>query len=377
MLSRVRQASNRAIDAAVTLVVAVPTALDAWWNEPGTRQADAATYLLVAVSLAALLVRRRWPLHITVITGAALAMLYLLGHHGELLNLPVMVALYTVAARGPTSLTVVVGIVASAVSGLLGFTSDDPLGARGGSPVLEMLWPLVPLVVGEAVRSRRELAARAAAERERVAAERVHEERARMARELHDVVAHTMAAVNVQMAVATAAFDRDADVARTALQQARTSSREAFRELRAAVGLLRSGVETDPAPGLDDLRPLVETTSAAGIDVTLYDERDGRSIGAATELAAYRIVQEALTNTLRHSGGRHAAVSISTIGGDLVVEVVDDGTTAAPCADTGHDGYGLAGMRERVAALGGTVEQGATPTGGFRVRALIPATETP
>jgi hypothetical protein len=150
--TRYRQASDRTVDLAVTLVVAVPTALDAWWNEPGTRRADVVTYLLVVVSLAALLARRRWPLPVTVITGAALAGLYLLGHHGELLNLPVMVALYTVAARGPTSLTIIVGTIASATSGLLGFTSDDPLGARGGSPVLEMLWPLVPLVVGEAVR---------------------------------------------------------------------------------------------------------------------------------------------------------------------------------------------------------------------------------
>jgi signal transduction histidine kinase len=373
MRIRDRQASDHTVDLAVALVVAVPTALDAWWNEPGTRQADVVTYLLVVVSLAALLARRQWPLPVTLITGATLAGLYLLGHHGELLNLPVMVALYTVAARGPTHVTIIVGAVASATSGLLGFTSDDPLGARGGSPVLEMLWPLVPLVVGEAVRSRRELAARASAERDRVTAERVHEERTRMARELHDVVAHTMAAVNVQMAVATAAFDRDPEVARTALQQARTSSREAFRELRAAVGLLRSGAGTDPAPRLDDLRSLTETTVAAGIDVTLHDERGNRAIGAAAELAAYRVVQEALTNAVRHSGARHAAVSVSTVGDDLV----DDGTAAGSSSDNGRHGFGLVGMRERVAALGGTVEHGVTPTGGFRVRAVIPATETP
>src|SRR5215207_10280313 len=127
--------------------------------------------------------------------------------------LGVMVALYTVAVQGDRRATIITAVVASAWSGVLGFTSDDPIGARGGSPVLEMIWPLVPLALGEATRSRRELAAYAEAERDREAQRRVEAERARMAREFHDVVAHTMAAVNVQMAAAVAAFDTDPDTA--------------------------------------------------------------------------------------------------------------------------------------------------------------------
>ncbi|MGH9138432.1 MAG: DUF7134 domain-containing protein, partial [Acidimicrobiales bacterium] len=173
LLERVRRPSLLAIDIGVVATVAVPTALDAWWNEEGTRQADVATYLLVVVSVGALLFRRRWPYAVALVTGVALTVLYVAGHHGELLNLPVIVALYTVATSGTPRTTVLTGIVASVWSGILGFTSDDPLGARGSSPVLEMLWPLVPLVFGEALRSRRELAARAQADRERDAAERL------------------------------------------------------------------------------------------------------------------------------------------------------------------------------------------------------------
>lgn len=372
---RVRHPSAIAVDIGVVAIVAVPTVLDAWWNEEGTRQADVWTYVLVVASLAALLFRRRWPHVVALASGAALSGLYLLGHHGELLNLPVIVALYTVATSGTLRGTVITGVVASAWSGILGATSDDPLGARGSSPVLEMMWPLVPLALGEAVRSRRELAARAAADREREAAERLQAERGRVARELHDVVAHTMSAVNVQMAAAAAAFDDRPDLARVALEQARESSREAFRELRMAVGLLREQADLAPAPRLDGLDDLAASVRAAGIDVTVRDERDGVVLGDAAELAAYRIVQEALTNTVRHSNARHAAVSLTTDAQHLIIEVVDDGTGAATAGATAA-GLGLRGMGERVEALAGTLDHGATPTGGFRVHAVIPIGES-
>jgi signal transduction histidine kinase len=182
VMTRYRQLPATAVDLTVAAVVAVPTVMDAWWNEPGSRQADAATYTLAVVSVLALLFRRRWPFPVAAVCGAALSGLYVLGHHGELLNLPVMVALYTIAVQSDRRTTIVTAVVASAWSGVLGFTSDDPIGARGGSPVLEMIWPLVPLALGEAARSRRELLAYADAEREREAQRRVDAERARMAR---------------------------------------------------------------------------------------------------------------------------------------------------------------------------------------------------
>lgn len=310
LVSRPRQLTPRVIDILVAAVVAVPTAMDAWWNEPGTRQADAGTYALVLVSILALLFRRRWPVPVAGSCGVALSGLYVLGHHGELLNLPVMVALYTVAVQCDRRATIATAVVASAWSGILGFTSDDPIGARGGAPVLEMIWPLVPLALGEGVRSRRELLGYAEAERERAAQRRVLDERARMAREFHDVVAHTMAGVNVQMAAAVAAFDADPETARRALHEARTATKAALQELRATVALLRQSQDMTPAPRLDALAKLAHTTRATGVTVSVDDDRAGLELSAAAELAAYRIVQEALTNVARHSHARHAAVSL-------------------------------------------------------------------
>lgn len=346
------------VDLGVVVLVAVPTVMDAWWNEAGTRQADGWTYAWTVVSLLSLVPRRRWPVVAALGAGAGFTGLYVLGHHGELLNLPAMVALYSVAVRRGRRATVVAGVVGAVWSGLLGFTSDDPIGARGGSPVLEVLVPLVPLALGDAVRSRREVVDLAAAA-----------ERAEIAREFHDVVAHTMAAVNVQMAAAVAAFDTSPDVARAALLDARESSRAAMRELRATVAVLREPGERRPAPRLAEVGALVEPARAAGISVSVDDRSGEVDLSGAAELAAYRVVQEALTNVVRHS--RASAVSVAlrpTAGGGLEVEVVDDGRGGA--VDVGH---GLRGMAERVEAVGGTVDVGPAADGrGWRVRAVVP-----
>jgi len=400
--------SNATIDALVVSIVAFPTLMDAWWNQLGTRQADWLTFALAGGSVGALLWRRRWPLGVSLACGGALTVLYLLDHHGELLNLPTMVGLYTVAVQGERRRTVIVGAVASAWSGGLAELAGTPV----GSPVLEMLWPLVPLALGEAVRARHELlaeyaarAARAEADREREARHRVEAERIRIAREFHDVVAHTMAAVNVQMGVAVAAFDTQPDTARRALVQARTSSKEALQELRATVALLRGGPADGPAapaPGIAQIDELAETARASGVAITVHDDTSVGDLPAAVELAAYRIVQEALTNVVRHAGAQNAAVSLSRHDGDLVVEVVDDGTADATGAGgvvgaagngagghgmvgeaaagnrlaNGTGGHGLMGMAERVAALGGRLDHGPLPTGGFRVRAVLPTGTT-
>lgn len=369
LLARLRQIPTAVLDAVVVVIVGVPTTLDAWWNEPGTRQADDLTYGLTAISILVLFGRRRHPIAVAMASGIALSGLYLLGHHGELLNLPVMVALYSVAVHHDRTVTVIAGVVAAAWSGALGFTSDDPLGARGGSPVLEMIWPLVPLALGEAARSSRELLAHAQAEREREAERRVTDERQRMAREFHDVVAHTIAAVNVQMSAAVAAFDTDPETARRALHDARDSTRDAVRDLRATVALMRREHDTQPAPRLSDVSSLADPARAAGLTVTIDDRRCGVELSAATELAAYRIIQESMTNVVRHSGARSVVISLRAESDGLVVEVVDDGRGPIP---VGHDGYGLVGMVERARAVGGRVTHGRGDHGGFRVQAVLP-----
>ncbi|MPY96215.1 MAG: sensor histidine kinase [Acidimicrobiia bacterium] len=358
--------------------------MDAWWNQAGTRQADALTFLVAAVSIAALLARRRRPLAVALVCGAGLSVWFAVGHHGELLNLPTMVALYTVAVQGTRRRSVIVGAIASIWSAGLAVVFADPV----GSPMLELIWPLIPVLLGEVVRARQELlaeygqrAARAEADREAEAQRRVQEERLRIAREFHDIVAHTMVAVNLHMSVAVKAFGSRPEVAEQALVQARASSREALAELRATVGLLRDEhgpTSSAPAPTLDQLGELVEGARAGGLEVAAEVVEGSGELPGVVGLAAYRIVQEALTNVVSHARARRVAVRVASDGERLVVEVVDDGVGPARLTGGGdrsvadRSGLGLVGMAERVAALGGTLEHGPGALGGFRVRASLP-----
>jgi len=196
-------------------------------------------------------------------------------------------------------------------------------------------------------------------------------ERDAIARELHDVVAHTVSAMTVQAGLAIDALDSRPEVARAAMRQVRASGKEAVRELRATVGVLRAdGVpRTDPAPRLAQLDELVERVRATGLSVSLHADTGGREPPQLVELAAYRIVQEALTNVIKHADARHVAVSVGTDGDRVTVEVTDDGTAQSTVQG---DGFGLIGMRERAAAAGGGVEAGPVPGGGWRVHATLP-----
>ncbi|MFH8791785.1 sensor histidine kinase [Streptomyces sp. NPDC017941] len=361
-------------------VVAVFTGADAAVNDPGHRQADWLTWLLYGVSVAALLVRSRWPVAVSVVTGGACAGWALYGHIGELLNLPVMVALYALAVQGDRRRTSRTAVIAALASGVVSLVAGIDVAQPQGAPLLEMLWPLVPLLLGEVVRGRQELmreyadrAARAEAEREGEARRKVQQERVRIARELHDVVAHTVTAMTVQTGLALDALDKRPEVARAAMRQVRASGKEAVRELRATVKVLRedrSEAGKDPAPRLEQLGELAEHVRAAGVSVSLHQDTGGRAVPPVVELAAYRIVQEALTNVIKHARARHAAIWVGLIWNALVVEVTDDGPPA-DSAGTG-DGYGLIGMRERAAAAGGSVEAEPVSGGGWRVRAVLP-----
>ena len=254
----------------------------------------------------------------------------------------------------------------------------------------DAIWPLVPLALGEAVRARRELtaehAARAAAakaDEQREAARLVDAERMRIAGEFHDVIAHTMAAVNVQMAVANAAFDQRPETARAALEVARSSCRDAMRELRSSVALLRDPEPlTVPALAADRLEALAVTARAAGIEVTIHLQAVLRNASAATQSTAYRVVQEALTNVVQHSDARRAIVSLASSGPELIVEVADDGDCHTPglAGEPGRagqsTGLGLIGMSERVRAVGGQVGYGPRRPRGFGVTAVLPSSQS-
>lgn len=232
-------------------------------------------------------------------------------------------------------------------------------------------WVAAILAVSELAKTRREQWVREGAERAQAARRRADEERLRIARELHDVLAHSISVINVQAGVGLALLDSDPEQARTALTTIKAKSKEALGEVRQVLDTLRTPGDAPrtPAPGLDRLPELVREAASAGLTVEV--EGEAPRLAPGTDLAAFRIVQEALTNVVRHSGSRHARVHLDhDDGATLRLRVDDDGPAGG--ADAGGSGNGLAGMRERAAALGGTIEAGPRADGGFRVLAVLP-----
>jgi signal transduction histidine kinase len=251
-----------------------------------------------------------------------------------------------------------------------------PPGGDGPAPWAQegvvTAWVLAVLAAAELLRVRREQWARERAERAAAAGRRAGEERLRIARELHDVLAHSLSVINVQAGAGLALLDSDPEQARAALATIKTTSKEALGEIRQVLDTLRSPGDAPraPAPGLDRLPDLVEQAGAAGLSVEVTTEGRSRPLPPGADLAAFRILQEALTNVVRHSGSRTARIRIAWRPGALRLDVDDDGPATAPAGPTG--GNGLAGMRERAAALQGTLTAGPTPEGGFHVQATLP-----
>jgi signal transduction histidine kinase len=219
--------------------------------------------------------------------------------------------------------------------------------------------------LGEAARNRRVAIAE---EAQRA----LGEEQARIARELHDVIAHSVSMIVVQAAAADDVFDERPDQARVALRSIERAGRDAMRELRHLLSAVRPGVETDstePQPGLARVDELADSLRAGGLDVAVAREGDPLPLPVGVDLSAYRIVQEALTNTLRHAQATRADVRLRYAPDALELEVTDDGRTAPA---NGVGGHGLVGMRERAALLGGTLDAGPRPEGGYRVHARLP-----
>ncbi|MCX3062221.1 sensor histidine kinase [Streptomyces beihaiensis] len=258
-------------------------------------------------------------------------------------------------------------------------SGDRP--ASWGQELFVAAWVLAVVAVAELARLRREQWAQARAERQRAARRRADEERLRIARELHDVLAHSIAVINVQAGVGLALLDSDPEQARSALATIKSASKEALGEVRQVLDTLRTSdtashsatggaAPRSPAPGLDGLGELAEQAATAGLAVDIGEEGERRALPPGADLAAFRIVQEALTNVVRHSESRHARVRLRYADRSLTLTVDDDGPASR--ADAGGSGNGLAGMRERAAALGGTIEAGTRPDGGFRVLATLP-----
>lgn len=332
--------------------------------------------------------RSRWPLAVLgAVVAVALAHLTFANPFPAFV-LPLAIAVYTVAARGSRRRTLVVGaaLVPTAIAIVLLFSPDDGSDLRQTFEIISQFGFV--LAVGEAVRSQRALfgamrerAERAERDHEIEARRRVDEERMRIARDVHDVVAHSLATVSTQAAVGVYVGRDDPERAVEALQAIKQVSTSALHDLRSALGTLRedsSGAPTRPAPTLHELADLVATARSAGLGVVLRMEGSPAGLPTTAQLAVYRIVQEGLTNVMRHAGaGTQTTVRIVVTSRQVEVEVRDDGSGRPATARPPGSGSGLIGMRERAAALGGTFEAGPTAGGGFRVRAVIGLEEAP
>jgi signal transduction histidine kinase len=341
---------------------------------------NVACAVVVCVPLAA---RRRLgiaPLVALVVAGVLLVMWQL--HPGNTVVLIPIVAVYELARRLDRRRSVwiaaicVPGVLAGVLPFATGFSHLASLIVRN------LVLCLLAIAAGDMVRSRREMSEHAADLREQQTLGRVAEERLRIAHEIHDVVAHGMTAINVQAGVAAHLLERDPDQAHRALRDIKRMSGEALTELRATLDVLRAPYEpAHPAPlapagGLRDLERLLDGVRAAGIVIELDVEEVGQ-LPAAVHHACYRIIQEAVTNVARHSGAACARVSVIRRDDAVVVEIADDGRGARGGEEASAlAGNGLQGMRERARALGGSLELGDGPDGGFTVRARVPVPDS-
>jgi signal transduction histidine kinase len=349
------------------------------------RELNQATALLLLLGPVALVLRRKFPIPVMVVAfGSALAWVLLGFPPGPFFLAPVA-ALFSAVRTGhrvPAAVVAGVGYVAYVLGAWpLADQLDVPAASRidlGGAIVAAVVL-LGVIAFGEAARVRSlqyaEMAkvhaeqARARAEQKR---RQESEERLRIARELHDVLGHHLSLINVQAGVGLHLLDSRPEQAREALTAIKSASAEALREVRSVLGVLRPEDEQAPrapTPGLDGLN---ELTAEAGLPVTVERTGEPRPLPAEVDRAAYRIVQEALTNVRRHAGsGASASVTVDYEPEQVRIAVADDGT-GGPAGPT-EAGNGIAGMRARAAALGGTLTAGPNPGGGFRVEATLPS----
>lgn len=365
---------DRVLAALVFVVIAVDLA--------ATHRGPLVPELLIAAPIAAaFLWRRKYPLLMAtvVIAGSAILLGALTSpRHAGSITFAVIFASYATGAhlelrRAVVGLALTVGAIAAVC--VINTPNDIffPL----------VFFGIVPWAVGRVIRSQTALARELTekAEREQIArdeeeAQATLAERARVARELHDVLAHNLSVMVIQAAAARRVVDNDPAAAIKAAELISHTGREALNELRYMFGPVRreDGETLGASPGLANLDQLVSRAHRAGLPVEVRVEGKPRELSPGADLAAYRVVQEALTNTLKHAHGARATVTVRYEPGDVLVEVLDNGAGAATNGNPAiGGGHGLIGMRERVALYGGRLEAGRQPGGGFAVRARLPA----
>jgi signal transduction histidine kinase len=339
-------------------------------------------YALLVVSGLAIAVRRRWPLTVLAVTAAVSLTYYALDYPDGPGWVSLFVAIYTVTLYGDGRRSlefVAVGITVLTAGWLAASTNLQPRDAMGwvffriGASVMSA-------ALGESIRSRRviaedavERAELAERTREEIARARVDEERVRIAREVHDTVAHAIAIINVQAGVTAHVLDQHPERARETLEVIAQASSSALEEMRSILGVLRDDDEHRvPQQGLAEVDELLAVARAAGLDVTADLSVGDGPLPSAVASAVYRIIQEGLTNVIRHVGPARVTVRLDRTATHMELRVEDDGLPGAGTPAALPQGRGLLGMRERCRLLGGELEAGAAPSGGFAVTARLP-----
>jgi signal transduction histidine kinase len=380
----------RVVDSAVTVMLLglfVLQVISTVGNapQPGQRDLDLLTGLLGVLMALPFLVHRRRPLTAAAVTLTALLAVALM--HGRLYpGINAFVLLFGICRHSPERWRRITVFVATEAVLTVAVRTQPEGVVTTSTWVSTLLFATVAGLVGDNLRQSRarwaaleERARFIESEREERARRAVVDERLRIARELHDVVAHSMSVIAVQAGVGHHVLDSQPEEARRALAAIGTTSRAALTEMRRLLGVLREEGQPQaalaPAPGLADLPRLLSQVREAGLDVTSTVSGDPSAGSVPVDLTAYRIVQEALTNALKH-GGPVATVRIDYGPSEVRVEVVDGGRPAPARSIAARNGlgHGLIGMRERVAVFGGRLQVGAVPGGGFRVLACLPVT---
>lgn len=383
---------QRGVDVLVALVATVAIAVAiASAPELDSRDPDGGAYLFAVALGALLLVRRDRPRTVLVATITVWLLYLICDYPAGPLAVPLCVPVYTAAAAGHwrTASGTVVVVVAMSLAWRLVADRETLVETLGSSVLVDALVLGAVTLLGDVVHSRRRWLAEAA-ERQRLTAElaaretarQIAEERRHVARELHDVLAHTVAVITVQAGVAADAVADGPPEARQAIETIRSTARDARRELQATLNVLRApdddAAPREPAPGIDRIGELLDAARRSGLDTRLAVRGTPRATPAVVDLTVFRVVQEALTNVLRHAGAQRTDVEIDYDPAALVVRVTDDGRGRLDrAADDGAEPSGrrgLTGLRERTAALGGLVAAGPRDGGnpGFAVVARIP-----
>lgn len=371
---------------AVTLVVASVISAD----QGGRQDPDAVAYLFAVAFGGLMLLRRRFPVAVLVVTMVLIFVYYSQDYPAIGLAVPVAAALYSGADQGHVLAAAAVSAVLLIVSTYFRLVEGQSVAFLLGYELVSSLMLMVAAIaLGVNTRAQRALAAEQeqtarliAQEHAHRAEQRVQDERMRIARDLHDVLGHSIAVISLQANVAGEAIGRDDEAARRALAHIQTASQTTMRDLRATLKLLRSVEEGDvrPPASLANLPLLVEQAAAGGLHVTLQTTGElaafSATLSATVDAAAYRIVQEALTNVMRHAAATEVTVAITADDNSLSLRIADNGRGVGDARGALTPGSGLAGMTERARLLGGTLSAAPQPDSGFLVDARLPLAST-